>query len=599
MTKWSPVAKYTREKLVEEAGQLLETLKDCQSREKARESIFNWLTRVELADEPAADRDLMPGELVRRRDCILALTGIVRPSSDELAGFSVTQALWDIARGEPRDDLETGFFADLIHIFQGILGCSPFRAPESSLTTDNLSGREASLVRSEELDQIWSEAEASMSRYPDGLLPESVQRRAERKEEILRALHGQLEDWNDWKWHVRHVATDAGQISKLVVLSDEEKEALQRANQCSLPVGVTPYYASLMDRASSGRDRAIRAQVLPPRSYVDEMSLHRDDRKEAFDFMGEYDTSPVDLVTRRYPAILILKPYNTCPQICVYCQRNWEIDEAMAPGAMAPRKKIDEALQWIEDHPSIREVLVTGGDPLIMSNGRINDILSRLAANSNLDVIRIGSRIPVTLPMRMTDDLATLLGSFRKPGKREICLVTHVEHPYEITPEMVQAVDKLKRQGISVFNQQVYTFFVSRRFETARLRMLLRRIGIDPYYTFVTKGKEETHDYRVPVARLLQEQKEESRLLPGIRRTDEVVYNVPRLGKNHVRAFQHRSLLSVNAEGVRIYEFHPWEKNVIQRKSYVGEDVSILEYLDRLAAIGEDPQDYLSIWYYY
>jgi lysine 2,3-aminomutase len=283
----------------------------------------------------------------------------------------------------------------------------------------------------------------------------------------------------------------------------------------------------------------------------------------------------------------------------VYCQRNWEIDEAMAPGAMASKEKIDEAIAWIQEHPSIREVLITGGDPLIMSDGRVESILGRLAANSNLDVIRIGSRIPVTLPMRMTDDLAKLLGSFRVPGKREICLVTHVEHPYEISPEMVRAVDKLKRQGISVFNQQVYTFFVSRRFETARLRMLLRRIGIDPYYTFVTKGKEETHDYRVPVARLLQEQKEESRLLPGIRRTDEVVYNVPRLGKNHVRAFQHRGLLSVNEKGVRVYEFHPWEKNVIQRKSYVGEDVSVLEYLDRLAAIGEDPEDYLSIWYYY
>ncbi|MBW1872827.1 MAG: KamA family radical SAM protein, partial [Deltaproteobacteria bacterium] len=146
---------------------------------------------------------------------------------------------------------------------------------------------------------------------------------------------------------------------------------------------------------------------------------------------------------------------------------------------------------------------------------------------------------------------------------------------------------------------QVYTFFTSRRFEAARLRMLLRRIGIDPYYTFVTKGKEETGDYRMPVARLLQEQKEEARLLPGIRRTDEVVYNVPRLGKNHIRAYQHRNLLSIEPNGVRVYEFHPWEKNIIQRDNYIGGDVQILDYLNRLAAIGEDPYDYRSIWYYY
>jgi lysine 2,3-aminomutase len=164
---------------------------------------------------------------------------------------------------------------------------------------------------------------------------------------------------------------------------------------------------------------------------------------------------------------------------------------------------------------------------------------------------------------------------------------------------MALAVNRLKRQGISVFNQQVYTFFVSRRFETALLRVLLRRIGIDPYYTFVAKGKEETGDYRVPVARLLQEQKEESRLLPGIRRTDEVVYNVPRLGKNHVRAVQHRDLVSIEPDGTRVYEFHPWEKNIVQRDNYIGGDVSILNYLSRLAAIGENPEDYRSIWYYY
>jgi lysine 2,3-aminomutase len=271
----------------------------------------------------------------------------------------------------------------------------------------------------------------------------------------------------------------------------------------------------------------------------------------------------------------------------------------MAPGALAAWEKIEEALQWIEAHPAIREVLVTGGDPLTLDDDLVAKIFDRLVANDNLDVIRIGSRIPVTVPMRVTSELAGYLGSLRSPGRREVCLVTHVEHPYEITPEMVTAIDRLKRQGISIFNQQVYNFFVSRRFETTRLRMLLRRIGINPYYTFVTKGKEETSDYRVPLARLLQEQKEEARLLPGIRRTDEVVYNVPRLGKNHVRAYQHRDLLAIAPNGDRIYEFHPWEKFILQRDTYVGRDGSNLDYLVRLNAAGENPEDYKSIWYYY
>jgi lysine 2,3-aminomutase len=180
-----------------------------------------------------------------------------------------------------------------------------------------------------------------------------------------------------------------------------------------------------------------------------------------------------------------------------------------------------------------------------------------------------------------------------------VALITHIEHPYEITLETARAVDRLRRRGIGVYNQQVYTFYVSRRFESALLRMLLRRIGVDPYYTFAPKGKEETASYRVPVARMLQEQKEEARLMPGTRRTDEAVYNVPGLGKNYLRALQHRDLISILPSGSRVYEFHPWEKNVVEQDTYVGTDIPILDYLLRLQKIGEDPADYESIWYYF
>ncbi|HPA47929.1 MAG TPA: KamA family radical SAM protein, partial [bacterium] len=202
-------------------------------------------------------------------------------------------------------------------------------------------------------------------------------------------------------------------------------------------------------------------------------------------------------------------------------------------------------------------------------------------------------------PMRFTDRLTQLLGSFRAPGRREIAVVTHVEHPYEITPDMVTAVDRLRREGIPVYNQLVYTFYVSRRFEAALLRRLLRLAGIDPYYTFNTKGKEETKAYRVPIARLLQEQKEEARILPGLERTDEAVFNVPGLGKNYLRAHQHHDLLSIRPNGARVYEFHPWEKNIAPQNTYVGDDIPILDYLNRLREIGEDPADYQTIWYYF
>jgi lysine 2,3-aminomutase len=202
--------------------------------------------------------------------------------------------------------------------------------------------------------------------------------------------------------------------------------------------------------------------------------------------------------------------------------------------------------------------------------------------------------------MRITESLADLIGSLRRPGERQVAVVTHVQHPYEITPELVAAVDRLRSRGVPVYNQLVYTFYVSRRFEAAALRHNLRLAGIDPYYTFAPKGKEETAAYRVPLARLLQEQKEEARLLPGLSRTDEAVFNVPGLGKNYLRASQHHDLISILPDGSRVYEFHPWEKNISKAlTTYVHQDTAILDYLARLEAIGEDPSDYDTIWYYF
>jgi lysine 2,3-aminomutase len=314
--------------------------------------------------------------------------------------------------------------------------------------------------------------------------------------------------------------------------------------------------------------------------------------------MGEHDTSPVDLITRRYPLIAILKPFNTCSQICVYCQRNWEIDECMAHDAMAPEAQIARAIHWLQHHPSVNEVLVTGGDPMVMPTRAIQHLLDRLASLEQIRRIRIGTRTPVVLPQRWTEGLVDLIAGYQEPGAREICIVTHFEHPYEVTPEAMDAVRRIRLRGMSVYNQQVFSIYNSRRFESAKLRLVLRAIGVDPYYTFNMKGKEETEAYITPIARLLQERKEEARLLPGLDRTDEPVFNVPRLGKNHLRKWQDHRLLSIRPDGRRVYSFHPWEKNITLTPPYYFVDVSIFDYLQRLAARGEDLHEYRTIWYY-
>ena len=201
--------------------------------------------------------------------------------------------------------------------------------------------------------------------------------------------------------------------------------------------------------------------------------------------------------------------------------------------------------------------------------------------------------------MRWTEELIGILAEVHEPGRREVAVVTHFEHSYEITPEAMQAVQKIRKAGISVYNQEVFTIENSRRFESAKLRKDLRLIGVDPYYTFNMKGKEETRRYMVPIARILQERKEEARLLPGLDRTDEPVFNVPKLGKNHLRAWQDHRLVMILPDGSRVYEFHPWEKNIAPVPPYNYIDVPIYDYLEELATRGENIRDYHTIWFYY
>ncbi len=573
-----------------------------RSVDSLRERLSELVSRIEFDSFHDYTR-FDEGSIERVRDCATAMRSILRKRSDDLTGFSVAKAIRDISRNRPRPDLSPGFYAELLHIILGIQGRGPGRTIiDLHLNSSHLSGREAARERSAQLDLLWKDVERRFARYSSGLEPSAKKRRAARRDGILEILGGSRTDWEDWRWHVRNVVKDVDLLGRLVTLSEAEKEAVAAARRRRLPFGITPYYLSLMDNDDPGvRDASIRAQVIPSLEYVEKMSEMRGRDSSCLDFMREEDTSPCELITRRYPAICILKPFNTCPQICVYCQRNWEINDAMAKGAYAGERKIDAALRWIEEHPAVHEVLVTGGDPLAMTDDVLGRILKKISRIESIERIRIGSRTPVTIPMRITEALVDLLASLRKPGRREIVLVTHIQHSSEITEDVVHAVARLRDRGIAVYNQLVFTFYASRRFEAAFLRRNLRLAGIDPYYTFNTKGKEETAAYRVPIARLLQEQKEEARLLPGMERTDEAVFNIPGLGKNYIRARQHREILSVLPDGSRIYEFHPWEKNISNSRpaSYIFQDIPIIEYLERLETVVEDPGDYETIWYYF
>ena len=568
-----------------------------EKRKWARNYLTN-LTRSSFYDKPS-----IPSlEWVLTRDAIEAFQTLLSTRSEEITGHSVLQYLNDLLHKNDINGLEkpsSGFFAEIDHLLRGIMGKSgvyPNKAP-SFLKYE---GVKAAKRRSADLSRMARTVERFMEPYACGLDKGIIRKRAINQSRILKYFKGTKGDWGDWKWHIRHIIRDADTLKALIKITDEEYQAVTLARKYKIPFGITPYYLSLMDYwATREKDYAVRAQVIPSLHYVEKMRELRAHSEHSMDFMLERDTSPIEGITRRYPMIVILKPVLTCPQICVYCQRNWEIEDVYSPAAVLSKKKLEKAIQWIAHTPEINDVLITGGDPLILSNKRMHELFSGLAQIKHVERIRIGTRTLVTLPQRITQGLIDTIKPFHIPGKREVLIVTHFEHPYEITPQSLEAVQKFRRSGMDVYNQLVYTFFNSKKFEAAYLRLKLRLIGVTPYYTFNTKGKEETDEFRVPIARLLQEQKEEARLLPGAVRTDEIVFNVPKLGKNYLRARQHHDIISILPNGCRVYEFHPWEKKLSLADTYIYTDVSIYEYLQKIKAAGGNTSHYKSIWYYY
>jgi len=566
-----------------------------------RKKINKFLSDMLMAtfdDNPA----IPPLEWILTRDAIRVFRNILSTRNESLAGFSLLQYLNDLLYKENFEQIQipgSGFFAELDHLIRGITG-------KTGVYTDKIpafikhKGKKAARMRSSNLSTMGKTAEKFIDRYPNGLDKDVIRKRNNNISRILKHFNATESDWENWKWHTHNIIRNANRLDSLVKITDEEYHAVKLARKYKIPFGITPYYLSLMDNDTSrNNDYAVRSQVIPSIDYIKKLKEKRENKEFSLDFMLEQDTSPIEGITRRYPMIAILKPIMTCPQICVYCQRNWEIEDVYSRKAVLPKEKLENAIQWIAETPEIKEILITGGDPFLLSDTKIEELLLKLSHIKHIERIRIGTRTPVTLPMRITDSLIEKISKFHKPGKREILIVTHFEHSYEITPRTIEAIQKFRSTGITVNNQLVYTFYNSRKFEAVALRLNLRLIGVTPYYTFNTKGKEETDNFRVPIARLMQEQNEEARLLPGSVRTDEIVFNVPGLGKNYLRANQHHDVISILPDGRRVFEFHPWEKKLSLADTYVYIDVSIYDYLKRLKSIGENTAHYNTIWYYY
>lgn len=581
-------------------------LKECTNIKTARQKMMDYLNTTEMAFRNDY-YELSNAEYILLRQALGVLKNFFSNRYERMAGTSPIEYLWKATRN---GDCEVAqdFIDEFEHLFRAIKGNTtvyPSHLMEGLVSPDyeKYKGREAAVRRSDFLDGLGEKVDRYIQKYPEGLRPDILARRVENKKKVLKAFNADEDDWNNYKWQFKNVIRDEEGLEKLkkvIKITREQEQSIRLSIEHHIPFGLTPHYLHLMDEEPGHHDFAVRRQVFPPLEYTETMITHKTDRAIAFDFMREHDTSPCDTITRRYPRVAILKPVDTCPQICVYCQRNWEITSPVEGEKVNVSKStIDKAVRWIAKHPQIMDILITGGDPLIMNNQFIDDLLSQLAKIPTLQSIRIATRVLVTAPQRLDDELLDILTKYHELGRRIIYVVTHFQHPYEICRESAEAMDRLRKRGIMLYNQQVFTFANSRRFESVALRMALKRIGVDPYYLFNMKGKSEMADYSVPIARILQERKEEARLLPGVFRTDEPVFNVPFLGKSHLRAGQDRDFISIMPTGERLYAFHPWEKNIRSVNSYIYKDVTIRGYLEKLRERGENIDEYRSIWYYY
>ena len=354
-------------------------LKSSKTVEEAREAFFEYLNKQErwLLE---TNNPLIPLEKVNAQECLRVLKNIIAPLNEERTKLSALTILFNLAHKKNAYEISEGFLKEFEHLFKGITGNSGiYKKPTEP--EKKLHGREAALLRSDKLDIESNLIKKQTSRFPSGLDEKVIQERIENKKRIIAHFNITEENWNDYQWHFKNVIKDADTLKNLIDLTSDEEAAIRLAKLHKIPFGVTPYYVSLMDKEPSRkRDYSVRAQVLPPLSYIKAIIKNKNDRSEKFDFMGEADTSPVKLITRRYPQVAIFTPYNTCPQICVYCQRNWEIDDAMDPRAMSSKPCIDKALSWLETHPTIEDILVTGGDSCTMPDEMMKYVLDRLCS---------------------------------------------------------------------------------------------------------------------------------------------------------------------------------------------------------------------------
>lgn len=573
-------------------------------------------------------------------------------------------------------DWNPDFLEDMAHLFSQLSEVESFTTPTRSLVQQWMSRHSSGL----DPDVIlWR---AHNKERIVNLLIEKIQ--TERGKKSHYRLKPNLSDkeirkqvltwWREDRFHLHFAIRNADEMNRYLnySMSEEELTIMKRAEKMGIPIFATPYFLSLIDtrkreeQKNPGSDLALRSYLFYSQDLVDEFGSILAWEKEDIAEPGKPNVAgwilPSHNVHRRYPEVAIFIPDTmgrACGGLCSYCQRmydfqggrfNFELEKLRPKKSWA--KALEHNMEYFRQDPYLSDILITGGDAFMSSVKSLQHILDAvllMASNKREDNkqrgedeqyapmrrVRLGTKIPVYLPQRVTKELVDLLRDFRKKA-REVgitqCVVqTHISSAMEITPDTKKAISRLLEAGWAVTNQEVFTVAASRRGHSAKLRKVLNDIGVLPYYTFSVKGFKENRDIFATNSRSTQEQVEESSIglvaqryhatlrtfmsdaphmvenIDSIRKSDEIPFlatdrntlNLPGVGKSNT----YRTI-GITDDGRRILKFEfdhtrPHSKVIKEMGAVIIiESKSIAHYLRQIEAMGEEISEYQSIWGY-
>lgn len=347
--------------------------------------------------------------------------------------------------------------------------------------------------------------------------------------------------WNDWTWQLKNRVNTVNQLDNIFHLSPNQYKQIMEVSK-RFRFAITPYYLSLINKFD--KMDPIFLQSIP--QYQELFCNGKTDP------MDEINTNPAGAITRRYPDRVIINVTNCCATFCRHCQRRRNIgdtDKCISPLAL------QESYDYIKNHPEIRDVLITGGDPLTLPDSTINNILDMIRSINTVEIIRIGTRTPVTMPQRITDDLIHILKKYEP-----IYINTQFNHPLEITLESSAACLSLVNNGIVMGNQMVFLKNINNDSNILQLlNQMLLEIKVRPYYIFHPKNIIGTSHFSISIAEGIKIYEQLRGNTSGLA-IPTYIYNAEHgLGKI---ALNKRILQLVDQEGFSILE--TWEGNRVK-----------------------------------